>query len=93
MKRYWWILILPVLLLLWWGLDHDQSAPQIHFAAVQRATIQSTVSTNGKVEPVEWAAARAETAGVVRGISVQRGQSVAAGQPLEIGRASCRERV
>lgn len=75
-------MILPVLLLLWWGLDHHQAAPEIHFAAVERTTIQSTVSTNGKVEPVEWAAARAETAGVVRTIAVQRGQSVAAGQTL-----------
>ncbi len=49
---------------------------------MQRAMIQSTVSTNGKVEPVEWAAARAETAGVVRSVSVQRGQSVEAGQTL-----------
>ncbi len=82
MKRYWIFLILPALLVLWWGLDHREAAPQIHFATVQHAKIESTVSTNGKVEPVEWAAARAETAGVVRTISVQRGQMVQAGQTL-----------
>lgn len=82
MKRLWLLLILPVLLLLWWGVDHGESAPTIHFSSVQPKTIASTVPTNGKVEPAEWAAARAETAGVVQRIFVQRGQSVQAGQPL-----------
>ena len=82
MKRYWVLLILPVLLVLWWGLDHRQAAPSIHFTAAQPARIESTVSTNGKVEPAEWAAARAETSGVVRLIPVQRGQAVRAGQTL-----------
>ncbi len=82
MKKYWLILVLPVLLLLWWGLDHRQAAPEIHFATAQARSLESTVSTNGKVEPAEWAAARAETSGVVRTISVQRGQSVQAGQTL-----------
>jgi len=40
------------------------------------------VSTNGKVEPGQWAAARAEIAGVVRSISVHQGEAVRAGQPL-----------
>lgn len=82
MKRSWLLLIIPALLILWWGLDSRESTPEIHFAAVRRLTIQSTVSTNGKVEPVEWAAARAETAGVVRTVEVQRGQRVQAGQIL-----------
>lgn len=82
MRRYWLLLLLPVLLLLWWGLDRRESAPQVHFVAVSRTRIESTVSTNGKVEPLEWAAARAETAGVVRTIAVQRGQFVQAGQTL-----------
>lgn len=75
-------MIIPALLLLWWGLDSRESAPEIHFAAVRRLAIESTVSTNGKVEPVEWAAARAETSGVVRTVEVQRGQRVEAGQIL-----------
>ncbi len=82
MRKYWLFLVLPVLLLLWWGLDHRDSAPEIHFATAQHIRIESTVSTNGKVEPSEWAAARAETAGMVRTISVQRGQNVRAGQTL-----------
>jgi HlyD family secretion protein len=82
MKRSWLLLLIPVLLLLWWGLDSRESTAEIHFAAVRRLTIQSTVSTNGKVEPVEWAAARAETGGVVKSVEVQRGQTVEAGQTL-----------
>jgi HlyD family secretion protein len=82
MKKYWFLLLLPLLLLLWWGLDHSGSAPVIHFAIARPAKIESTVSTNGKVEPAEWAAARAESAGVVRSIEVQRGQAVKAGQTL-----------
>lgn len=82
MRKLWLLLILPLLLLLWWGLDRGGSTPVIQFAAAKSKTIQSTVSTNGKVEPAEWAAARAEIAGVVQSISVQRGQTVQAGQPL-----------
>jgi HlyD family secretion protein len=82
MKRSWLLLLIPALLLLWWGLDSRESTPEIHFAAVRRLAIESTVSTNGKVEPVEWAAARAETGGVVQTVEVQRGQNFAAGQVL-----------
>jgi HlyD family secretion protein len=82
MKKYWFLLILPVALLLWWGIGRGQATPTVHFAQVTRVTIESTVSTNGKVEPAQSAAARAETAGTVRTVSVQRGQTVAAGQTL-----------
>ncbi|MDQ2775561.1 MAG: efflux RND transporter periplasmic adaptor subunit [Acidobacteriota bacterium] len=82
MKKYWLLLLVPVLLLLWWGLGRNKAGPVVHFTPVKRLTIESTVSTNGKVEPAEWAAARAETAGVVRSVFVERGQAVAAGQRL-----------
>jgi HlyD family secretion protein len=82
MRKYWIPAVLLALLGLWWGLDHRGSAPVIHFSTAKRMRIESSVSTNGKVEPVDWAAARAETAGVVRAIEVQRGQEVKAGQTL-----------
>jgi HlyD family secretion protein len=82
MKRYWWVLILPLLLLLWWGLDRRGATVAIHFSTVRHAVIESTVSTNGKIEPLDWAAARAETGGVVRKVAVERGQQVTAGQML-----------
>lgn len=82
MRKSWLLLIIPALLLLWWGLDSREAAAEVHFAQVRHLTIKSTVSTNGKVEPVEWAAARAETSGVVRTVEIQRGQNVEAGQRL-----------
>ena len=82
MKRYWLILLLPLLFLAWWGWGHTESSPLVHFASVQRTSIESIVSTNGKVEPAEWAAARAQGAGVVQSVAVQRGQQVTAGQTL-----------
>jgi HlyD family secretion protein len=50
--------------------------PEVQFARVLRETITSSVPTNGKVEPVEWAEARAERAGPVQEILIQRGQRV-----------------
>jgi HlyD family secretion protein len=82
MKRFWLLLLAPLLLILWWGLDHNQSAPVVHFVTVRPSKIESTISTNGKVEPAEWAAARAETAGVIRSIHITRGERVATGQIL-----------
>jgi HlyD family secretion protein len=82
MKRYWLLLALPALLILWWGLDRRQAGITVHFATVKPMRIESTVSTNGKVDPAEWAAARAETAGVVQSILTQRGATVQAGQTL-----------
>lgn len=82
MRKYWLLFLLPAVLLLWWGLGHSESAPEIHFSTAGYSTIESTVPTNGKVEPAEWAASRAEAAGVVRTINVQRGQNVQVGQTL-----------
>jgi HlyD family secretion protein len=66
----------------WWIAKRKNQPPEIAFARVTRETINSTVPTNGKVEPVEWAAARAGRAGAVREIHVRRGQSVRANEPL-----------
>lgn len=82
MRKYWIPLVLLAVVGLWWGLSRGDSAPIIHFSTAKPTRIESAVSTNGKVEPVDWAAARAETAGVVRAIQVQRGQQVKAGQTL-----------
>lgn len=82
MKKYWLVFAAAAILGLWWYFAHQQSVPEVHFAEVKPSLLESTISTNGKVDPAEWAAARAETAGVVRSITVQRGQSVIAGQTL-----------
>ena len=82
MKKYWWLLALPLVLLVWWLISRNETVPEVHVSAVTRGRIESSVPTNGKVEPVEWATARAEVAGVVQSVSVSRGQTVKPGQPL-----------
>lgn len=82
MKKSWLLLLIPLLLVLWWGLSRGHSIPTAHFAEVRRATVESTVSTNGKAEPAQWAAARAENAGVVTAVEVTRGDLVKQGQVL-----------
>ncbi len=82
MKKYWLVSLVPVLLVIWWVVGRSQSAPEVHIASVTRGRIESSVPTNGKVEPAQWAAVGAETAGVVQSVSVSRGDQVKAGQPL-----------
>jgi len=82
MKRYWLVGVGLALLGSWWLFAHGQSIPEVHFSKVADKRIESTISTNGKVDPYDWAAARAEAPGVVREISVQRGATVKAGQTL-----------
>ncbi len=82
MKRYWWLLILLAALLLWLATGWGESVPTIHFSTSRRGTLASTVPTNGVVEPVDWSAATAEIAGVVRTVEVKLGQNVQAGQIL-----------
>lgn len=84
MKKLWFLLLVPAGLLLWWALSGTSSTPSIHYATVKRDTIRSVVSTNGKLEPIEYAAARAEVAGVVHEVDIQRGQQVKAGQTLVV---------
>ena len=47
-----------------------------------REEIASSVPTNGKVEPIEWAEAHAERAGQVQKILIQKGDRVAHGAEL-----------
>lgn len=66
----------------WWISKWKTQPPEVAFARVEKETINSTVPTNGKVEPVEWAIARADRAGAVREIRIQRGQIVMVNAPL-----------
>jgi HlyD family secretion protein len=66
-----------------WTLLRFRSQPvEVQFARAAVATIVSSVPTNGKVEPIDWAIAKAERAGPVTAILIQRGQNVAKGAPL-----------
>ncbi len=80
------ILILLVLIaagVLLWTLTRFKSQPlEVQFGHATIATIHSSVVTNGKVEPLESAVAKAERSGPVAKILIQRGQNVAAGAAL-----------
>lgn len=65
-----------------WLAVRKSAPPQVPFTKVARQTIESTLVTNGRVEPVEWTAVRAERAGFIEQVPVERGQSVAKGAVL-----------
>ena len=82
MKKLWLLLVIPALLMLWWAAERKDAVPSIHFVPATQNTIISTISTNGKVEAAEYAAARAEISGVVMSVRISRGDNVQAGQVL-----------
>lgn len=85
MKPRFWIGVATAVcvgLLIWQIAKWKNQPAEVSFARVVRETIISSVPTNGKVEPVVWATARAERAGAVQAILIQRGQNVEQGQAL-----------
>jgi HlyD family secretion protein len=76
------LVLIPVVLLLGWLFMRGQAPAEVPFTKAVRETIVSTLNTNGKVEPIEWAAAHAQVGGPVEQVHVERGQSVRKGQLL-----------
>ena len=64
------------------GFLRKSAPPEVRFTQVKRQTMVSTVPTNGKVEPYQWEAVHAETAGLVVRVDVQNGKHVAQGAVL-----------
>jgi HlyD family secretion protein len=81
-KYWWWFLVLPLVVLLWFVFSRGDSAVTLHFTAAHRGSVSSSVPTNGRVEPAEWSAATCETSGVVKSVNVHLGQNVKAGETL-----------
>jgi HlyD family secretion protein len=82
---------LPLLLLLAgvagvivWGLLRKSEPPKVNLALVKRQTLISTLPTNGKAEPAEWQAVRAETGGVVSRVLFEDGQTVEKGAVIAV---------
>ena len=65
-----------------WGVLRRSRPPSVTFARVRRQTLVSAIPTNGKAEPIEWRAVRAEIAGLVSAVEVREGQTVAEGAEL-----------
>jgi HlyD family secretion protein len=81
--RFWLSLLGLALVALVWQLVSWRNQPlEVPFVKAIRETIVSSVATNGKVEPVEWAVARAERPGAVTRILIRRGQRVNQGDVL-----------
>jgi HlyD family secretion protein len=82
-RGWWWALALVVVLLIIFLYVHfSHQAVAIRTARVARQDIISTVSTNGKVEPIDDFQAHASAPGVVDELYVHLGQQVQKGQPL-----------
>jgi HlyD family secretion protein len=84
LKKLLLLLLVPVVALIVWAILRKGDPPEVPFTTVKRGTLVSTLSTNGKVEPLEWQSVRAEAAGVVERVAVQEGQTVTAGATLAI---------
>ena len=80
MKRLLWLA--PLALLgagMWWAVTVKNAPPEVRFTVAKTGPLVDTLMTNGKVEPVAYAAVRAERAGVLTKLPVEKGQTVAAG--------------
>ena len=83
MKKALWLLPLLVIagVAIWMG-ERKSAAPQVPFAKTTRETISNVLSTNGKVEPLDYTEVRVELRGLVKRVLVHAGDVVAKGQVL-----------
>ncbi|HXA50119.1 MAG TPA: efflux RND transporter periplasmic adaptor subunit [Candidatus Acidoferrum sp.] len=85
MKRLVWaLLLISLAAVIVWGVLRKGEPPHVNFARAKRQTLVSTLPTNGKAEPVEWEAVRAETSGVVTRVAMEDGQVVAKGAVIAV---------
>ena len=68
--------------LAWSLVQWRNQPPEVPFSKVVRESINNVVSTNGKVEPIDSATARAGRSGPVVAILIERGKRVEADAPL-----------
>jgi HlyD family secretion protein len=82
-RRVWLILglAIPLAILLLY-LNSRRPVPQVAVVQVQRKDISSSISTNGKVEPVQPYYLRAKFDGFVKQVQVAENQTVRQGQVL-----------
>ncbi|MGQ9633133.1 MAG: efflux RND transporter periplasmic adaptor subunit [Bryobacteraceae bacterium] len=83
MKKILAVVAAVVALVLAWAVYARGNRPkEAPFVKVVRETVVSAVTTNGRVEPLEWVAVAAERAGVLEKIYVERGSKVRRGDLL-----------
>lgn len=80
MKMIYWLLALLVFAALgWFAISWKNTPPEIRFTTAKSEDLVDTLNTNGKAEPISWAAVRAERAGKLGEIRVEKGSIVASG--------------
>ena len=84
MKLFWAILGILILGSFGFLWVRRNAPPELPFAEVQTETIVDMLATNGKVEPVEWTSVRAERAGKLVSLLVEKGKSVRAGATVAV---------
>lgn len=82
MKKLLIVALVVFVALAWWFYRRQNLPPEVPFAKVKRETLVSTLTTNGKVEPIEWITVRAGIAGVVDRVYVDEGGHVSRGTLL-----------
>jgi HlyD family secretion protein len=65
-----------------WYFKQAGDLPAVSFAKPIRQTISNTLSTNGKVEPIEFVDVRVEIRGLVKSLPVRVGDTVTKGEVL-----------
>lgn len=76
------ILLVGAAVIVAWAATKGAAPPEVEFVKVARETLISSLSTNGKVEPIEWMPVRSERSGVITRVLISRGQQVTKDQPL-----------
>lgn len=76
------ILLVGAAVIVVWVATKKAAPPEVDFVKVTRETLTSSLSTNGKVEPIQWMPVRSERSGVVTRVLISRGQQVQKDQPL-----------
>ncbi len=76
------VVILAVAAVFVWRMT--QQPPRVPVHRVARSLFEDQITTNGRVEPIEWGSARAERDGLVIQLPAQNGKSIARGAPLAV---------
>jgi HlyD family secretion protein len=82
LKKISLFLLLPIGALVIWVFARKTELPRVPFARATRETISNTLSTNGKVEPIEYVEVRVQEPGLVNRVLVHNGDAVREGQVL-----------
>jgi HlyD family secretion protein len=74
--------MVPLAAVVFWAYTRKNDPPNLPFARVKRDTLVSTLPTNGKVEPLQFASVHVNMAGMVAELPAKEGRQVAKGAEL-----------